>query len=97
LQYAQGDTGTHEVGHWMGLFHTFQGGCTSPNDGVADTPQVAQPNYGCPGVVDSCPKDPGNDDTKNFMDYVDDKCMNEFTSGQFTRIASQMSAYRIGH
>ncbi|KAJ3100833.1 hypothetical protein HDU97_001887 [Phlyctochytrium planicorne] len=70
--YNLGRTLTHEAGHWLGLLHTFQDGCDGDGDFVDDTPAVAEPNYGCPGVVDSCPDQPGNDMTWNFMDYTDD-------------------------
>ncbi|CAE6489374.1 unnamed protein product [Rhizoctonia solani] len=89
----QGKTFTHELGHWLGLYHTFEGGCKGAGDHVNDTPPEADAAYGCEYGRDTCPGG-GKDSIHNYMNYSDDACLTEFTSGQFKRIKQQIKHYR---
>lgn len=95
-----GATLTHETGHWLGLLHTFQGGCSSNRrsggDAIADTPAESSPAYGCQTNRDSCvgANFEGGDPVHNFMDYSDDACMTHFTPMQIAYMKAAWTVYR---
>jgi len=94
--YNLGRTGTHEVGHYLGLYHTFTGGCAGGNcytrgDRICDTNDESSPTFGCPNSRTSCGSQAPLD---NYMDYSDDRCMEKFTPEQANRMRCSLINYR---
>jgi hypothetical protein len=96
--YNLGRTATHEIGHYLGLDHTFGGGCGDANapyttgDLIADTNGESTPHYGCSPRATCGSSDPIN----SFMDYSDDVCMSNFTEEQANRMVCSLKSYRPG-
>ena len=72
--YNSGHTTTHEIGHWLGLFHVFHGfSCSGDGDFINDTPAQKTFSTSCSAIKDSCPNEEGLDSVHNYMDYSIDR------------------------
>lgn len=98
--YDQGRTLTHEMGHYLGLYHTFQGcgsgtvpACYTAGDVICDTPPEDTATFGCPAGKNSCAGG-GLDPIDNYMDYSDDLCMERFTPEQVNRMRCTVENWR---
>jgi hypothetical protein len=92
--FHQGRTATHEVGHWLNLFHIWgdDAGSCNGSDQCGDTPNQSAENFGCPGFPHvSCTNGVNGDMFMNYMDYTDDPCMNIFTTDQRVRMRAIFS------
>ncbi|MCP4246428.1 MAG: zinc metalloprotease [bacterium] len=97
--YHMGRTATHEIGHYLGLFHAFQSGCQSATppgcytngDRICDTNPEQSPIFGCPGSSNTCSTP---DPFHNYMDYTNDTCMTNFTPEQARRERCTLEHWR---
>jgi hypothetical protein len=103
----QSQTSTHEIGHYLNLYHTFQWGCGgtsgstcgSGGDGVCDTPPTRQANYGGARRQNTCLEQANltatggdrPDQVRNYMDYLDDPSLDIFTDGQRQRMIATLN------
>ena len=83
--FNKGRTATHEVGHWLNLRHIW-GDATCGSDLVSDTPVHNTSNYSCPSHPRSNSCGTSAEMFMNYMDYVDDACMQMFSNGQKVRM-----------
>lgn len=91
--YGLGRTATHEVGHYLGLYHIW-GDSNCGDDGISDTPTQESSSSGCPTSSTTC--DGNLDNVQNYMDYSNDDCMAMFTLGQAQRMWDVLNSSRSG-
>ena len=89
FSWQDGRTTTHEIGHWLHLYHIWgdiQGGGCGGDDLVSDTPLQSTNSGGCPLSQVSCSS---LDMVENFMDYSN--CTNLYTDGQKARMQATLA------
>lgn len=99
-----GRTGTHEVGHWLSLHHTwgaFNSGdetpsCLGEDDEVSDTPFTLDANFSCNFNINQCTQESPDfpDMIENYMDYANSTCQGLFTHGQKDRARALLNTTR---
>lgn len=100
-------TGTHEVGHYLGLRHPFQGdgideeegGCSQRDcrfggDKICDLDQALEPRWDCNANANTCPLDDRKDPAANYMMYTQDRCHHMFSKEQVVRMRSTLLSHR---
>ena len=95
--YNKNGTLIHEMGHYLGLYHTFnftsscstETNCNAQGDRLCDTPPTTG-SVGCYYL--DCPETM----VENFMDYSNDNCTDRFSPDGVNRMRNQLITYRPG-
>ena len=81
LNYSEGKSCVHEIGHWLDLRHLFANNDCSINDGLSDTPAQENYHFSCSAPITEC----GNTlMLENYMQYTYDQCQMVYTNDQKT-------------